>query len=186
MKARSIVRHLGLGAVLLCWAAFAWSGPLGELDIQGDVRLTMAGSGETVTLRNTSYTLFVGDRVATGSTAASLRMADGNSFGIGPNSELTLRMSSGALEADLQRGSLTYLLRSNGTPIRVNGYTTLTVGELGMVEADGSGELAHLQGRSASLQAEHIGLSVGDSGISVNCDGRRGCDENVRPRSLSP
>ncbi len=186
MNVRSFVKQFALAAALSCWAAFAWSGPVGELDIQGDVRLTMAGSAETVTLRNTSYTLFAGDRVATGNTAATLRMTGGNSLAIGPNSELSLDMDAGAIQADLQRGSLTYLLRSNGMPIRVNGGTTLASGEPGMLEADGSGGLVHLQGRSARLQAEHIGLSISDTGISVSCDSRRGCDQSVRPRSLSP
>lgn len=186
MNARSFVKQLALGAASLCWAAFAWAGPLGELDIQGDVRLTMAGSGETVTLRNTSYTLFAGDRVATGSTAVTLRMADGNSLGIGPNSELSLHLDAGGIQADLQQGSLTYLLLSNGTPIRVNGSTTLASGEPGMLETDGSGGLVHLQGYSANSEAERIGLSVDESGISATCDTRTGCDGNARPRSISP
>lgn len=186
MNARSFVKRLALGTALLCSAGLAWSGPVGELDIRNDVQLTMMGSGETVTLRNTTYTLFAGDRVATGNTATSLRMADGNSLAIGPHSELTLRMDSGSLLADLQRGSLTYLLRSNGTAIRVNGGDVLSAGQLGMVENDGSGRLVHLQGRAASLQAEHIGLSVSPSGISVQCDGRRIDCDSARPQSLSP
>jgi len=47
MKTSAMVRLTTAAVVLACWASLAVAGPLGELEIQGDVRLTQLGSSQT-------------------------------------------------------------------------------------------------------------------------------------------
>jgi hypothetical protein len=185
MNARGVVKWLPVAALLTCWSGLALAGPLGELEIRGDVHLTQLGSSETLTLRNTTYVLFAGDRVATGNGPASLRMGAGNSLAIGPHSELILSMGADGLQADLSRGSLTYLLSDNGRSVQVNGGERLTAGRLGVVELSETGSLRQIQGPEAEGMAADLGLSVSDSDISVACENLRSCG-NFRPRSISP
>lgn len=185
MKTYSMMKFTTAFAALACWAGLALAGPLGELEIQGDVRLTQMGSSESMTLSNTSYSWFAGDRVVTGNSPASLRMGSGNSLAIGPNSELMLTRDAGYLQAELARGSLAFLFSSNGTPLRVNGSEALPTGRLGMIEVGESGALRTYQGSDAEVMAEEVGLSVTESGLSATCKDARHC-ENSRPRSISP
>ena len=185
MKSSAMVRLTTAAVVLACWASLAVAGPLGELEIQGDVRLTQMGSSEAMTLSNTTYSWFSGDRVATGNSPVSLRMGSGNSLAIGPNSEVTLTRDADYLRAELSRGSLAYLFQSNGMALRVNGSEALPTDRLGMIEVGETGALRTYQGNDAELLAEQAGLTVTESGVSATCKDARFC-ENSRTRSISP
>ncbi|MGY6553009.1 MAG: hypothetical protein ACXIUM_00660 [Wenzhouxiangella sp.] len=179
------MKRFAAAAVLLCSAGVVSAGPLGELEFSGDVRLTLKGSGETVTLRNSSHTLFAGDRIATGSFPASLRLTDGNSLAIAPNSELALDLDAGSLRADLTRGSMAYLLNGNGQSLQVNGGERLASGRLGMIAVSEGGRLNRFDGTEAEQLAEQSGLMVSGNVIGVACKDPNGCGA-VRPQSLSP
>jgi len=185
MKTSAMVRLTTAAVVLACWASLAVAGPLGELEIQGDVRLTQLGSSQTMTLRNTTFSLFSGDRIVTGDSSASLRLGSGDSLAVGPHSELSLTANGSYLQADLTRGSLAYLFRSNGTALRINGEEAVPSSQLRMVQIEDSGRLTSLEGQDAQRLAERSGLTVSDSGVSATCKDPSLC-ENSRPRSLSP
>lgn len=185
MKASRVMKLLSIAATLTCWAGFALAGPVGELEIQGDVRLTQMGSNQTMTLSDTSYSLFAGDRIVTGESTASLRLNSGDSLAVGPHSELTMSENGSYLNAELIRGSLAYLLRSNGSALRVNGEPALSTGRLRMIQIGETGDLTTLEGSDAEVLAEQSGLTVSESGISIRCKDPSLCGSS-RPMSLSP
>lgn len=185
MKRSGFLAVAMIGAALMLCSGPVLAGPLGELEIHGEVRLTQMGGSESVTLRNTTYSLFAGDRIATGDRPASLRLNSGDSIAVGPHSELQLQTSGHRLDADLSRGSLVFLLNANGSQLRVNGGDIALNGRLGMIERGDTGMLRLLQDDEAVSTAELAGLSLSDGGISVSCKDSKHCD-NVRPMSISP
>jgi hypothetical protein len=185
MKTSLVVKAVSIAAALACWAGLAFAGPVGELEVQGDVRLTQMGSKQTMTLSNTSYSLFAGDRIVTGDSPASLRLNSGDSLALGPHSEFTLTENGSAMNAELVSGSLAYLLRSESTPLRVNGQQALASGRLRMIQVSDAGSLITLEGSDAESLAAQSGLNVSGSSISIDCKKPGSCSSS-RPMSLSP
>jgi hypothetical protein len=184
MKTLHLTKVTASVAALILWTGAALAGPLGELVIQGDVRLSQQGSSERITLSNTTYSLFSGDRVATGSSPASLRMGSGNSLALGPNSEATLSMNGSHLQAELVSGTMAVMMDASSM-MRVNGRELAGTGELAMIEMGEAGDLLVLQGGTAQDAFTSAGLELGAGGIGLICKDPSQC-ESSRPMSLSP
>ena len=185
MKARSGLMVLAASVALVCWASLVSADHVGELEVQGDIRITQAGSGEQLRFRDTTFAVFAGDRLATGSGSASLRTEAGASLAIGPNSEVVLLGDSGSLHAELIRGTLGYL--GNGSPaaLRVNGQDFGPSGQLLMFAVDADGRLTRQEGAEAQALAGQSGLEIIDRRLVPACRDRGLC-EHTRPRSISP
>jgi hypothetical protein len=185
MNKSLVVKAVSIAAALVGWTGLALAGPVGELEVQGDVRLTQMGSQQTMTLSNTTYSLFSGDRIVTVDSPASLRLNSGDSLALGPHSEFTLTENGSAMNAELASGSLAYRLRSSAMPLRVNGQMAASTGRLQMIRIGDGGSLTTVEGSEAEALAEQSGLIVSGDSIGLRCKDAGSCG-NSRPMSLSP
>lgn len=86
--------------------------PSGTLDIRGTARITQ-GSGETLTLSNTNYSWYSGDRIQVSDGYGILYLNEGNSFGFLKGTDATLTIENGTISAQLPAGDLVYALEGD-------------------------------------------------------------------------
>lgn len=171
-------------ALALAAAAWAQAGPLGDLEIRGDVRLTQADSGESLVFSDTVFAAFAGDRVATGDSPASLILGSGATFAIGPHSEVSLKAVGEVVEAELVRGWLVYSMGTSENRLRVNGRDHSPTDRLGLLKLNPPTNMAWRQGADAEPLAANAGLNISNGSILLPCSDSNGCDRQ-RPRSIS-
>jgi hypothetical protein len=84
--------------------------PSGTLDVRGTIRITQGGSGETLTLNNTNYSWYSGDRIQVTDGYGILYLNEGNSFGFLRGTDATVTIDNGTITAQLPSGDLVYAL----------------------------------------------------------------------------
>jgi hypothetical protein len=94
--------------------------PSGTLDIRGTIQITQGGSGETITLTDTNYSWFSGDRIRVTDGYGILYLNEGNSFGFLTGTDATLSIDNGTITADLPEGDLIYALQGEDRELFVN------------------------------------------------------------------
>jgi len=100
-------------------SAFAGE-PLGELDVRGQVHIgQQAGSG-TMSVRDTSYGWFNGDRIDTRSGHAVLNLDEGGSFGFGEDTKASLGVEDGRISIDLESGVMLYAIDGDAAELAVS------------------------------------------------------------------
>lgn len=173
-----------LASTAIAFCAWAQAGPLGDLEIRGDVRLTQASSGESMAFSNTTFAVFGGDRVGTGESPATLRLGSGATFAVGPHSEVAFSTDAGLVEAELVRGWLAYSLGAGDHGLRVNGSDQILTDRLGLVEVVDPANRSWRPIADAEPLVADSGLRISDGNIRLPCSDRNGCDRS-RPRSIS-
>lgn len=84
--------------------------PSGTLDVRGTARVTEGATGETMTVRNTNYSWFSGDRIEVRDGYGILYLNEGNSFGMLEGTDVTLNVDNGTVSGNLESGDLIYAI----------------------------------------------------------------------------
>jgi hypothetical protein len=158
------------GGMLLATTALA-GGPVGELEVRGHVQIGQASGDQTVSVRDTSYGWFSGDRIVTRSGHGVLSLDSGATFGFGEDTEAVLDVDDGEVRVDLRSGVLLYAIDADTTEMQVSSgeyrFSTRS-GEARPVQvADGSDAAA---GMISVLEDGQVRVSVRD-GLLVAGDG---------------
>lgn len=119
------------GCAVLCAVSAAAAGPIGELDVRGHARIAQEGNESTISLRDTTYGWFSGDRIQTGSSQAVLNLESGASFGFAENTTATVSSGSG-LSVTLEDGVVLYAIEERaGSMSLVSGDYTFSTAPAG-------------------------------------------------------
>ncbi|RMD68672.1 MAG: hypothetical protein D6819_08830, partial [Gammaproteobacteria bacterium] len=102
----------------------AFAGVLGHLETRGNVQVVTA-DGPSVSVANTVYAYFGGDRIVTNSGAAVLEGSFGR-LGLAENSAASAYMQGGALHVKLEKGTLAYALEPGAKVLIHAGGMTLS------------------------------------------------------------
>jgi len=99
--------------------------PVGNLEVQGSARIAEGASERAMTISDTSYSWFSGDRIQTTRGHAILYLNDGNSFGFLEGTDATLSVDNGTVTVTLQSGGLVYAIEGGDRELVVNtdGFT---------------------------------------------------------------
>lgn len=108
---------VALGAMGLTAASAA--GPLGELEVRGQVRVGQQADDAVVTVSDTTYGWFSGDRIDTRSGHAVLSLDEGGSFGFGQKTAATLSSDGGRISVNLESGVMLYAIEGDATELAV-------------------------------------------------------------------
>lgn len=96
------------------------AGPIGELDVRGNVQIGQQGNDGTVTVHETTYGWFSGDRINTRSGHAVLNLDEaGASFGFGKNTEARLSSDGGRISVELESGVILYAVEGDAAELSV-------------------------------------------------------------------
>ena len=93
--------------------------PVGELDVRGSAQLGQPEGIGMVTVRDTTYTWFSGDRIEVQSGAAILTLDDGHSFGFPEGTKATLGLEEDRIRVDLDAGMLLYAIEGEEVELQV-------------------------------------------------------------------
>ena len=93
--------------------------PVGELDVRGTAQLGQPDGIGMITIRDTTYTWFSGDRVEVESGAAILTLDDGHSFGFPEGTKATLSLDEDRIRVDLDSGMLLYAIEGEEVELQV-------------------------------------------------------------------
>ena len=99
-----------LVALALTAAGVALAGPVGSLDIQGNVRIAQPGSEVFFPMSNTRYPWFQGDRIDTGGGTAIVDLDGGVNIGFARETRATLTVDAAVVRVELASGALLYAI----------------------------------------------------------------------------
>lgn len=100
------------GCATFCAVSAFASGPVGELEIRGSATISQQGAESSISLRDTTYGWFSGDRIQTRSSHALLNLDAGASFGFAENTVATVS-TEGGLVVELDDGTILYAIDEN-------------------------------------------------------------------------
>lgn len=106
---RNSVRFAVVSIMLLAGSAVAQA-PSGTLDVRGTVQITQGASGEAISLSDSNYSWFSGDRIQVTDGYGILYLNEGDSFGLLKGTDATLTVDNGTITAQLPTGDLVYAL----------------------------------------------------------------------------
>lgn len=131
LKSFTTKAALALASAVLCAASASAAGPIGELEVRGQSRVSQADASGQITVNNTRYAWFSGDRIETRAGAnAILNLDAGASLGFGENSVARVSVDNGIAVA-LDRGVFLYAVEDRaGAMTLVSGdYVFSTAGD---------------------------------------------------------
>jgi hypothetical protein len=99
-----------LVALGLTAAGVALAGPVGSLDIQGNVRIAQPGSEVFFRMSNTRYPWFPGDRIDTGGGTAIMDLDGGVNIGFARETRAALTVEAAVVRVELESGALLYAI----------------------------------------------------------------------------
>lgn len=128
MKIDRVMQQIAVaGSLALLALPLAATQPVGDLEVRGTATVESADSGESTRLNDTSYAWFSGDRLVTEESTGVLNLAAGGSLGIDKQSDVTIRVDGGSVDAELEAGSLMYALdTSSALQVNVGDYRFVT------------------------------------------------------------
>ena len=152
----------------------ALAGPVGYLQIEGQIEVKSAGDERSVRVSDNNFTVFSGDRVRTRSGAAVLVLDGGGTLGLAPGSEAVIQRDrqSRSLELELADGTLFYSL-----PAHVGNFsvvmdefrlTSSLAGERAMQV--GLDDEDAVSGRIERMPDGHIKVAVRNGQMQVQAD----------------
>lgn len=100
------------GCAALCVVSASAAGPVGELEVRGNARVSQQGADSAITLRDTTYGWFSGDRIETRGSQALLNLDGGASLGFAENTAATVT-TEGGLAVELDSGTLLYAIEED-------------------------------------------------------------------------
>jgi len=168
MSIFNLILRLGSSVLLMAalgaFSSIALAGPVGYLQIEGQIEVAAAGDRQWVQVSDNNFTVFSGDRISTRQGAAVLVLSSGGSLGLAPSSVATVSTNQAArsLDLELMEGTLLYSL-----PGHV-GRFSVTMGDFQMT-SDTAGERAlaveradddDMSGRISRLEDGHVQVSV--------------------------
>lgn len=99
-----------LVALALTAAGVAIAAPVGNLEIQGNVRLASAASDVYFRMSDTRHAWFSGDRIDTGGGTAILDLDGGIYIGFPRETRAALSIEGGVIRVDLEAGAMLYAI----------------------------------------------------------------------------
>ena len=112
----SAVTGLTMGLV---GSVVAAGGPIGELEVRGQVRVGQQAADGVVTVRDTTYGWFSGDRIETLSGQAVLNLDGGGSIGFGKATEAGVSAEEGRVSTHLEAGVILYAFEGDSVEFSV-------------------------------------------------------------------
>jgi len=170
MSAPKFLSGLFAGSLIalgLTLAGAAAAGPVGSLEIHGQVRIAPP-DGETYTrLSSSRYAWFSGDRIDTRGGTAILDLDHGVSIGFPRDTRASLHRDADGIHVSLDSGALLYAIpESRKALVITTGNTVLSTqpdGEYTRVSAPGAGAFGIVQRRDDG----QLGVTVRDGTMSV-------------------
>ncbi|WP_376694367.1 hypothetical protein [Wenzhouxiangella sp. EGI_FJ10409] len=140
--------------------------PSGTLDVRGSVSVTQGGSGNTITVRDSNYSWFSGDRVQVRNGYGILHLNEGNSFAFIEGTDATLTIDNGTISGTLDAGDLIYALEGEDKELLID------AGDF-QFEARPAGDLAPCLGLTAAGLIQLVDTSLNRVTVqSGELDGR--------------
>lgn len=156
-------------------AGAAVAGPIGYLQIEGNIEVMSPGDREAVRVKENNFTVFSGDQFSTHQGAAVLVLTGGGTLGFGPGSEVRVsrEQRSGRFDVDLHEGTLLYSLPGHFGKFVVRSgefrlYTSAGEEREVRVERNDSQEYS---GMIERLENGHVRVSVRNGQMEVHGDG---------------
>ncbi|WP_376697512.1 hypothetical protein [Wenzhouxiangella sp. EGI_FJ10305] len=97
-------------ALVLLAGNLAAQMPSGTLEVRGSVQITEGASGESMTVRDTNYSWFSGDRIQVRNGYGILYLNEGNSLGLLEGTDATLTIDNDTISGTLESGDLIYAI----------------------------------------------------------------------------
>ena len=138
-----------LVALGLTAAGVALAGPVGTLDIQGNVRIAQPGSDVFFRMSNTRYPWFQGDRIDTVGGTAIMDLDGGVNIGFARETRAGLTLEAGVVRVELESGALLYAIPQSRMDLVItsgeNVLSTRADAEYLRVSASGPGSFGIVQ-----------------------------------------
>jgi hypothetical protein len=162
-----------LGLVFGGFSLGVMAGPIGYLQIEGQIEVKSPGDERAVRVSDNNFTVFSGDRISTRQGHAVLVLNGGGSLGLAPSSEAAVALDSAtrALEVDLKDGILLYSLPGHfGEFLVVLDDFRLQSGRSDErpVQVDRGGNDDEMIGRVERLEDGHVRVAVHTGQMQVH------------------
>ena len=106
-------------SILIAGSALAQA-PSGTLDVRGAINITQGSTGNTITVRDSNYSWFSGDRISVQEGYGILYLNEGNSFGFIEGTDATLTVDNGTISGTLASGDLIYALEGEDRELLID------------------------------------------------------------------
>lgn len=158
------------GCILLCTVSASAAGPIGDLEVRGHARISQATTDGAISLRDTSYGWFSGDRIETRNSHALLNLNSGASFGFAENTSASVSTENG-LSVALDSGVLLYAIEEGAGEMRlVSGEYTFSTApaeaqiiQVSRTEAGSVGMIQRMEDGSLQVSVQEGVLTARDS-----------------------